>query len=168
MIGRNVPLSYHTDHIVVRRCHPRAVLPSQDDGDVGFDVTCVETVSIPPGKTTRVPTGLQLAETMEPMVVDNRIVSRPFVKVEGRSGMAAKGVFPVGGIIDPGYRGEIEVVLFNSTDKEVTYEAGARVAQFVVYHALAKTVPYHRVAFIETNEVQASDRGSKGLGSSGV
>ena len=168
MIGQNTPLTYRSDIIQLKRCHENATLPRQEDGDVGFDVTCVEDVTLLPGKTTRVRTGLQLSETLEPLIVDNRIVSQPFMKIEGRSGMASKGVFPVGGIIDPRYRGEIEVVLFNSTDSPVTYEAGTRVAQLVVYYVLANTRPHHNVKFVETDQVSQTERGTKGFGSSGA
>lgn len=167
MIGHNTSLSYRLIPIMVKTCHENAKLPEQADGDVGFDISCVNDVIIQPHSTVKVPTGLMPAETIEPLIIDNVIVALPFMKVEGRSGMASKGVFPVGGIIDPRYRGEIEVVLYNSTSEKVTYAAGSRIAQLVVYYTLANVKPHNVVKFMEAEKVSETDRGSKGFGSSG-
>lgn len=166
MIGGNSPISYLSTPIFVKKCHDQARLPVQFEGDVGFDIFCVEDVVIAPGKTQLVKTGLMLAETIEPLVLENKIVATPFLKIEGRSGLALKGVFPVGGIIDSQYRGEICVVLFNSTAEAVMCSSGSRVAQFVCYYVMAN-MGTTSVKFFEKPETQQTARGEKGFGSSG-
>ncbi len=167
-IMKNTPLSYNNECIMMKLCHPNAKLPVQSDGDVGFDITCVEEVILEPGKVTRVPTGLIPAETMEPLIINNKIIGRPFMKIEGRSGMAAKGVWPVGCIVDPIYRGEIQVSLFNSTNETVTYPAGSRIAQLVIYYVVANVKPHYVVRFVESEIVNETTRGANGFGSSGT
>jgi len=168
MIGKNNPLTYVHVGIPVKLAHSLAKLPTQANGDVGFDVYSIETVTLPPKEVRRVKTGLLPAESIEPIVLGNKIVAIPYLKLETRSGMASKGVFVEGGVIDPRYRGEIEVVLFNSTDKEVEYVAGSRVAQLVVYLVLANAEPYHGVKFHSADNVENTDRGNSGFGSTGV
>jgi len=64
------------------------------------------------------------------------------------------------GLIDSGYRGEIQVVLLN-TDKEATFsaEAGERIAQLVI-------LPVPEVVLREVDELPSSERGVRGFGSS--
>lgn len=137
------------------------------EGDIGFDVFCDESFSISPGHTRKVSTGIQLANM--PTMDHDR--NRIFLKVEGRSGLASKGVFPVGGIIDPTYRGEIAIVLnyngnvFPSTGKEtLNFEKGDRIAQLVVY----KVLTAGEILMSETDQVTETNRGAKGFGSSGL
>lgn len=168
MIGGNVLLKYSNILIPVKKCHESAVLPIQAAGDVGFDLSCVEDVTLLPGKTTKVSTGLMFAESIEPLIIDNKISAVPFMKIEGRSGMAANGIFPVGGILDPRYRGEIIVVLYNSTDSIVSYKCGSRIAQMVCYYTLATVSAHLNVKLIEVSETSESSRGSNGFGSTGI
>jgi len=136
------------------------------DGDIGFDVFSDEKFSISPGHTKKVSTGIQLANM--PTMDHDR--NRIFLKVEGRSGLASKGVFPVGGVIDPTYRGEIVIVLnyngnvFPSTGKETLhFEKGDRIAQLVVY----KVLTAGEILMSETDQITETNRGAKGFGSSG-
>ena len=134
-------------------------------------MTCVEDVLVPQGTTVKVRTGLMLAESIDPLIVGNKLVAVPFLKIEGRSGLAAKGIFPVGGIVDPRYRGEILVVLTNlGTDHQDGYQfyTGDRIAQLVCYFTLANVNPYLNVSILEATEVGKSTRGAAGFGSSGV
>lgn len=145
-----------------KKLHSDAVLPTPKPGDVGFDLSSVEDViCCHPGRVAKIPTGLALAKPM--ITQDNNSL---FFKVEGRSGLASKGLFPVGGIIDPSYRGEIAVLLFNSTDAPYVISKGDRIAQLVCYNVLAPNENIG-VKFIETEELQASERADSGFGSSG-
>lgn len=168
MLLENRSLSYRMTALQVKRCHPAAKLPQQNPGDVGFDISCVEKVVLAPKTMTKVRTGLCIAETPEPLVVDNKIIATPFAKIEGRSGLASRGIFPVGGIVDPSYRGEIQVVLFNSNDTAEEFEPGSRVAQLVIYYVLANVSPHSVVKFVETDTVEQTQRGDGGFGSSGT
>jgi dUTP pyrophosphatase len=121
-------------------------------GDAGLDLAACEPVSLSPGERAVVPTGLAVA-----------IPDGYAGFVQPRSGLAARhGVTIVNapGLIDSGYRGEIQIVLLN-TDSEQTFaaEAGERIAQLVVL-----AVP--EVALREVDELPPSERGVRGFGSS--
>jgi dUTP pyrophosphatase len=152
-----------TTYIKVKKTHPDAVIPTQKIGDVGWDLTAVEGGFIPPNQVRVIPTGLVLAE--RPYAADTH--KQVLLKIEGRSGIALKhSVFPVGGIIDPSYRGEIGVMLFNGGTHPYSFQKGNRVAQIVIYETSAKTMS-SKTSFIETDDVRSSVRGGKGFGSSG-
>jgi len=128
-------------------------------GDIGFDICANESLEIFYGQTKKVSTGLQLADM--PTTINGVSV---FMKVEGRSGLASKGIFPIGGIIDPSYRGEIGIVLHNSAEEPFKINVGDRIAQIIVYNICAA----NEVSFEETTEVTSTDRGSAGFGSTGL
>ena len=84
--------------------------------------------------------------------------------VAPRSGLAARnGISVVNGpgVVDAGYRGEINVILINHGTDPVTFARGDRIAQLVV-------VPVAAVVFEEVDELPDSDRGAGGFGSSGI
>ena len=76
---------------------PEAVLPAPGRiGDIGFDLTSICDLKIPAGGSAKVSTGIRLANVTTPTQA-----WKILLKIEGRSGLASKGIFPVGGIIDP-------------------------------------------------------------------
>jgi dUTP pyrophosphatase len=82
-----------------------------------------------------------------------------------RSGLALKhGVTLVNspGLIDPGYRGEVRVVLLN-TDQTIEYHCtpGDRIAQLLL-------VPITTTSPMQADALDSSIRGSGGFGSSGI
>lgn len=99
----------------------------------------------------------------EPIAYLTPNVLTVYPKIEGRSGLASQGIFPVGNIIDPNYRGEMCVTMANMNAEPYQVRAGDRIAQFVFYTCL--TIP--DIKFEETDVVVETDRGSKGFGSSG-
>jgi dUTP pyrophosphatase len=121
-------------------------------GDAGLDLAACERVELGPGERALVPTGLAVA------------IPEGFAGfVQPRSGLAARdGITIVNspGLIDSGYRGEIQVVLLN-TDRERTFtaEAGDRIAQLVV-------LPVPDLSVREVDELPPSERGVRGFGSS--
>lgn len=124
------------------------------DGDAGFDLASVEGVVIPPGERRTVATGLAVA-----------IPPGHAGLVQPRSGLAMRHGITVlnsPGLIDPGYRGELRVVLLN-TDREQPFaiQPGDRIAQLIVV-ALAGLSP------VEVSELDETARGAAGFGSSGV
>ena len=137
----------------VRRLRPEARLPERAyPGDAGLDLAACERVELPPGERAVVGTGLAVA-----------IPEGYAGFVQPRSGLAARhGIAVVNspGLIDSGYRGELQVVLLN-TDRERPFvaDAGERIAQLVVL-----AVP--EVAVREVEELAASERGVRGFGSS--
>ncbi len=149
--------------IKVKKAHPSAVIPTQNHGDVGWDLYAVENCIIPPGESRQIKTGLVLAETP----YDNDIHKAILLKIEGRSGLALKhSVFPVGGIVDPYYRGEVCPILYNGGKEDYSVSTGDRVAQIVVYAVHAKTLS-STTSFMEVDIVRPSKRSDKGFGSSG-
>ena len=79
-----------------------------------------------------------------------------------RSGLAAKkGIDVFAGVIDSGYRGEIKVCLYNSSEINFEINKGDRIAQ-IIFHKLPQT------EMLEVGSLEDSIRGDEGFGSSGV
>ena len=140
--------------IRVQRIHPDAILPAYAHGpheDAGMDLCAVETVVLEPGAPRLVPTGL----TIE--------VPPGFeAQVRPRSGLALKHAITIPnapGTIDPGYRGEVRVILLNLGREPYTIHAGDRIAQMIVAR-------YEPVEWVE-EKLADSARGQGGFGSSG-
>ena len=134
-----------------KKTRESAVLPTKNHkDDTGLDVTSVENKVIPARESAVVDVGLEFA------YIDPGF----WIKVEGRSGLGFKhGILPHPGIIDSGYRGDAGVKLYNLTDKEYKVKAGDRIAQFVVYT--------NHVVEVQEGDIQETERGAKGFGSSG-
>ena len=168
----NIPKADKCIRVKFKKMSETAKIPAAiRDGDIGFDLYCDEDWSIAPGFTVKVKTNIQLADMP---IMDNER-NRIFMKIEGRSGLSAKGIFPTGGIIDPTYRGEISVVMnmLRVGDKGPTvlwaqgptvFNKGDRIAQLVFY----KVATAGEVTMEETDKVTETNRGSSGFGSSGL
>jgi dUTP pyrophosphatase len=139
-------------NIRIKKLHADAVLPAYAHGpleDAGMDLRSVERVVLSPGAAQGVPTGLaiELPPGFEAQV-------RP------RSGLGLKHTITVNfGTIDPGYRGEIRVVMFNLGRADYVIEKGDRIAQLVI-------AQYAAIEW-EEGELGDSERGAGGFGSSG-
>lgn len=137
-----------------KRLVPEAVLPAYaHPGDAGMDLCSVESMAIPPGGRALVHTGLKMA--LPPGFE---------AQVRPRSGLALKRgvtVLNTPGTIDEGYRGEVGVILANFGDEEFKVETGERIAQMVI-------APVTRAEVVEKDELDATDRGEGGFGSTGV
>ena len=116
-----------------------------------MDLHAVEDVVLEPSIARLVPTGLTL-----------EVPSGFEAQIRPRSGLALKSAITIPnapGTIDPGYRGEIRVILLNLGLAPYTIHAGDRVAQLVVAR-------YEPVEWLES-ELSGSARGAGGFGSSG-
>ena len=85
-------------------------------------------------------------------------------QVRPRSGLAAKKGITVlnsPGTIDADYRGEIGVILVNLSNQDFEVKDGERVAQLVI-------AKYEQIEWVEVNELNETDRGTGGFGSTGV
>jgi dUTP pyrophosphatase len=80
--------------------------------------------------------------------------------VEDRSGLAARGVTTLAGVIDPGYRGEIRVVMTNLGTEPVEIKAGDRIAQLRIVQRI-------EASFEVVEELGEAARGERGFGSTG-
>jgi dUTP pyrophosphatase len=138
--------------ILIKKLHPAAHLPAYAHGpleDAGLDLRAVERVVLEPGVAQAVPTGIAI-----------ELPAGCEAQVRPRSGMALKHSLTVNfGTIDPGYRGEIRVVMFNLGHAAYTVEKGDRIAQLVVAR-------YEAIEW-EEGELGESARGAGGFGSSG-
>jgi dUTP pyrophosphatase len=138
--------------IRIKKLHPDAVLPVYAHGpaeDAGLDLRAVEAVVLSPGVAQGVPTGIAI-----------ELPPGYEAQVRPRSGMALKHSLTVNfGTIDPGYRGEIRVIMFNLGRADYKIERGDRIAQLVV-------AKYEAIDW-EEGELGESERGSGGFGSSG-
>lgn len=141
--------------IRVKKLHPMATLPTYGSVEAaGADLyACLEEpVTIAPGETAWIPTGIAL-----------EVPKGCAGLVYARSSLGAKrGLAPANkvGVIDSDYRGEIRVVLLNHGKVPQTVENGERVAQFLI-------TPVLTPAYVEAEELTDSDRGTGGFGSTG-
>ena len=137
-----------------RKVHPDAVLPSYaHPSDAGMDVRSVEDLTIAPGKRALVHTGLVML-----------LPPKYEAQVRPRSGLALKRgvtVLNTPGTIDSGYRGEVGVILANFGEDDFQVKKGDKIAQIVI-------APVTQPEIVETTEVDETDRGSGGFGSTGV
>ena len=137
-----------------RKIDPAATIPSYaHPGDAGMDIRSIEDLVIDPGARKLVRTGLVM---MLPPGYEAQV--RP------RSGLALKNgvtVLNTPGTIDEGYRGEVGVVLANFGSEPFRIEKGSKIAQIVV-------APCTRAEIEETVEIDSTERGEGGFGSTGV
>ena len=121
-------------------------------GAAGMDVVSAEDVTLAPGARHAVATGLALA-----------IPPGYEIQVRPRSGLALKHGITVPntpGTIDSDYRGELKVILVNHGDEPFAIARGDRVAQLVL-------APVTRAAWSEVAELDETQRGEGGFGSTG-
>lgn len=146
-----------TKQIKVKKLNPDAILPKYNyPTDSGFDLHSVEEVKIEPLGRAFVPTGLsfQFDENFE-------------IQVRTKSGLAIKQglmVLNSPGTVDQGYNGEIKVIVFNTNNEQVIIPKGMKVAQAV----LCPVINGKYVNILEVNELNETDRGDNGFGSTGI
>ena len=138
----------------VRRLRDDARLPTRaHEGDAGLDLYAVEGARIDPGERTSIPTGVAVA-----------IPDGHAGLVLPRSGLAKRHGITIPnapGLIDSGFRGELQVLLMNADPAEpFEVDPGDRIAQLVVS-------PFADMAPIEVAELDESTRGLAGFGSTG-
>ena len=121
----------------------------------GYDLysICDDIVTIRPQETIKMKTGIAM-----------EIPEGYFGALFARSGIATKrGLRPANctGVIDSDYRGELIVALHNDSNKIQLIEPGERIAQLVI-------MPYLSVEFEESEQLNMTQRGDKGFGSTGT
>lgn len=137
-----------------KKINPDAILPVYaHPGDAGMDLYSVDNLIVAPGERALVHTGLVM-----------NLPAGFEAQVRPRSGLALKNgitVLNTPGTIDEGYRGEVGVILANFGDSPFTVSRGSKIAQMVVS-------PVTRVMPIEVDEVDDTERGAGGFGSTGI
>ena len=141
--------------VLIKKLNPSVKLPTyKTKGASGMDLMAFieKPITLKPGKSCLVPTGLSLAFPEE-----YEIQIRP------RSGLAAKNnisVLNTPGTIDSDYRGEIKIILFNHSNEDFIINNNDRIAQMIL-------TPVIKIELEETNELPKSIRGDGGFGSTG-
>ena len=147
-----------TDDIVslpIKRLDPTVELPSYAyAGDAGLDLRANEDVTLAPHERRLVSTGLAVA-----------IPEGYAGFVQPRSGLALREGLSMAntpGLVDSHYRGELKVCAVNIDDTQpIHIERGERIAQLVIQRGPV-------VSLVEVDELDETDRGAGGFGSSGV
>ena len=145
----------HIHTIPTKKLCAEALIPHNDYvGDAGYDLCSTEEVVLQPFERTLIPTGLA--------------IEIPFGYagfVVPRSGLAIKqglSIVNAPGLIDSNYRGELKVIAINLDPHEpISIHVGDRIAQLVI-------MKVESLEFQEVAELDDSERGTGGFGSSGV
>jgi dUTP pyrophosphatase len=140
--------------IRVKKVSETAVIPKYAYvGDSGFDLSANESVTICPGETKLIGTGLafSIPENLE-------------MQIRPRSGMSAKSKFRIcnsPGTVDSNFTGEIKIIGENIGSRPIFIEKGDRIAQGVI-------CPVIRANFIVIEDLDKTERSENGFGSSGI
>ena len=154
--------------VKVKKLREDAVLPVYKKCNSGFDFHALTVEShiirnpkielnkeegyIYPNETILIGTGLsfEFEENME-------------LQIRSRSGLSIQGIVVANspGTVDSNYKGEVKIILTNTSEKIITINYKDRLAQGVF-------CPIYTPEIIEVNEVSESERGSNGFGSSGI
>lgn len=141
----------------IKKIFSDAKIPTKGSAEAaGLDLYAyldeLESITLRPHQSVVVNTGIAV-----------EIPKGNFGGIYARSGLACKqGLRPANcvGVIDSDYRGEILVCLRNDSDIEQTFYNGDRIAQLVIQ-------PYTEVELVEIDELDNTERGKGGFGSSG-
>jgi len=135
----------------VKRIHPEAKLPVYGHpGDAGLDLFSVVDRDLAPGEVFAVPTGIQIA-----------VPAGHAGLVWDKSGISLKGVHRLAGVVDAGYRGEVQVVMINLGTAPFPVRKGMKIAQLLVQ-------PVAAVEIVEADSLDDTSRGEGGFGSTGL
>ena len=159
MMSPCLPLNYSTLNMKIptvkfKKLYSGARVPAKKTfGAAAYDIyyPYAETITLYSGDLRVVSTGLAM-----------EIPEGWKGEIYSRSGLASKGLFVVNqpGKIDSDYRGEVIVLLYNSSQKEITLVSGARIAQFELN-------PVYAFEWKEVDELSVTERNYAGLGSTG-
>jgi len=140
-------------NIEIKLLNSSAVIPQkQHVSDIGYDLSSSEEITLPSKEVTLVSTGVAISL---PTGIAGFILPR--------SGLASKNLITLinaPGLIDPGYTGELKVPLINHSQNTYTINKHDRIAQLVIL----KT---DTITFEVVDELQTTDRATKGFGSTG-
>ncbi len=142
-------------HLPVKKLTDNAIVPKTAyAGDAGIDLSSTEDLVLKPFERKLVPTGVAIG-----------LPEGYAGFVTPRSGSAIKqglSIVNAPGLIDSGYRGELKVILINlDPQNDIVIKAGDRIAQLVV-------IKVEQLQPIETSQLDSTERGTGGFGSSGV
>lgn len=141
----------------VKLLNEYATLPRRANTlDAGYDISSCEDASIPPLSRKLISTGLVIS-----------IPKNTYARVAPRSGLAVKsGIDVFAGVVDAGYRGEVKVLLFNSSNETFNIKIGDRIAQIILEQIITPEVV--QVETLEELNIVSDSRGEGGFGSTDV
>lgn len=159
--------------LLVKKLNENAITPTKaHESDAGYDLYSPVDVVLEPGKPIKIPTGvaLKLSDTVfdvgwnfnasagdEPSVV---MCPNTVGIICDRSSMGSKGIKVMGGVCDSSYRGDVTVCLTNLTNQPYEIKSGDKIAQILFLPVLNPMIQ-------EIDNLEETERGSKGFGSSG-
>lgn len=138
--------------IKIKKLHPDAKSPSYaHSSDAGMDFYALENTIIQPNERKLIVTGIAMS------------IPHGYVGlIWDKSGIATKhGVKIMAGVIDAGYRGEIKILVHNLSSQSFAVEKGTKIAQMLIQPVVQKEI-------IEVAELEETERGEGGFGSTGV
>jgi len=156
----------------IKKLHEDAIIPTRSNPtDSGMDLYALEDGIVYPNDQSMVRTGIaiQLPKPLETNVypyelgVDFRQKITWEAQIRPRSGLAAKRSITIvntPGTVDNDYRGEIKVILRNESTIDFKFKKGDRIAQMVICPVVTPTI-------VEVDELDDTDRGAGGFGSTG-
>lgn len=135
--------------VTIAKIQEHAVIPTRGSPQAaGYDLYSTESYNLRPNERKLFKTGLSMA-----------IPSEMYGRIAPRSGLAyKKGIDVMAGVIDADYRGEIGVILINLGQEDHSVVVGDKIAQIIFEF-------YNPVDFVETNNLNNTDRGEGGFGS---
>ena len=139
------------DTLHFKRLDPRAVLPRRGSArSAGLDICSIEDLEIGPRQRIAARTGLAVA-----------IPPGFYGRVAPRSGLAAKnGLDVLAGVIDSDYRGEVQCLLYNTSDEKIILPAGNKICQLIVEQIIMPEAVW-------ATDLEETVRGAGGFGSTG-
>lgn len=139
--------------VKVKILNPDAIIPKyQTEEAAGFDLHSVEEKTVKAGEREVIKTGLAVA-----------LPKGYELQVRPRSGLALKNgitVLNTPGTVDSDYRGELMVILFNTSKEDFAVKKGERIAQAIIKEIL-------QADFAVVEELDSTERGAGGFGSTG-
>lgn len=148
----------------IKLLNENAKVPTRSNPtDAGLDLYSCENITVYPRSVTTVKTGIsvEFPDTTKDKEVIDFAEGNYYGRVAPRSGMAAKyGIDVFAGVVDNSYRGEICVVLYNSSDEFFRVSSGDRIAQLIIEK-------HYNLPVEVVENLSETDRGDKGFGSSG-
>lgn len=155
-IDENGYYAFATQTIKFKKNNSLAKTPTRGSAEAaGWDLYAATNyiISIKPHQTVKIDTGISI-----------ELPKGTFGAIYARSGLATKrSLRPSNctGVVDSDYRGVVIVALHNDSDQEQFVEPGERIAQLIV-------MPYVPIIFEEVNELDETERGTGGFGSTGA
>jgi len=139
------------DSLRFKQLDPRAVLPRRGSArSAGLDICSIDDVEIGPRQRVAARTGLAVA-----------IPPGFYGRIAPRSGLAAKnGLDVLAGVIDSDYRGEVQCLLYNTSDETIILPAGNKICQLIVEQIIMPEAVW-------ATDLEETVRGAGGFGSTG-